>query len=103
RRRHTRFSRDWSSDVCSSDLVHDLDDFYRAGVLQYTTVAAELENWLAHQQSLASLDTATLSSSLRTPGHSLELAWRRTYEKDQRSEERRVGKGAGQRWPGGDC
>src|SRR5690606_40955677 len=24
RRRHTRFSRDWSSDVCSSDLqVHD--------------------------------------------------------------------------------
>src|SRR5690606_40910772 len=22
RRRHTRFSRDWSSDVCSSDLVH---------------------------------------------------------------------------------
>src|SRR6266511_2902721 len=24
-RRHTRFSRDWSSDVCSSDLRHDLD------------------------------------------------------------------------------
>src|SRR5690606_39363865 len=23
RRRHTRFSRDWSSDVCSSDLVDD--------------------------------------------------------------------------------
>src|SRR5690606_39969445 len=23
RRRHTRFSRDWSSDVCSSDLVRD--------------------------------------------------------------------------------
>src|SRR5690606_39673385 len=22
RRRHTRFSRDWSSDVCSSDLKH---------------------------------------------------------------------------------
>src|SRR5690606_39317168 len=27
RRRHTRFSRDWSSDVCSSDLVSvDVDD-----------------------------------------------------------------------------
>src|SRR5436309_7552229 len=25
RRRHTRFSRDWSSDVCSSDLGDDLD------------------------------------------------------------------------------
>src|SRR5690606_39389433 len=27
RRRHTRFSRDWSSDVCSSDLVeHEAED-----------------------------------------------------------------------------
>src|SRR5690606_40116348 len=24
RRRHTRFSRDWSSDVCSSDLRHQI-------------------------------------------------------------------------------
>src|SRR5690606_40558229 len=24
RRRHTRFSRDWSSDVCSSDLTSDM-------------------------------------------------------------------------------
>src|SRR5207302_3313001 len=26
RRRHTRFSRDWSSDVCSSDLRSDVTD-----------------------------------------------------------------------------
>src|SRR2546426_10889552 len=26
RRRHTRLQGDWSSDVCSSDLVHRLDD-----------------------------------------------------------------------------
>src|SRR5690606_39861139 len=26
RRRHTRFSRDWSSDVCSSDLMKDAMD-----------------------------------------------------------------------------
>src|SRR5690606_41064361 len=26
RRRHTRFSRDWSSDVCSSDLSRDHPD-----------------------------------------------------------------------------
>src|SRR5690606_40435234 len=25
---HTRFSRDWSSDVCSSDLFKDLEDSY---------------------------------------------------------------------------
>src|SRR5690606_40213174 len=30
RRRHTRFSRDWSSDVCSSDLIEELADL--AGV-----------------------------------------------------------------------
>src|SRR5690606_39422791 len=29
RRRHTRFSRDWSSDVCSSDL--NVDDFNGLG------------------------------------------------------------------------
>src|SRR5690606_11736392 len=27
RRRHTRFSRDWSSDVCSSDLINGLKSF----------------------------------------------------------------------------
>src|SRR5690625_6781732 len=26
RRRHTRWPRDWSSDVCSSDLLHFRDD-----------------------------------------------------------------------------
>src|SRR5690625_7581294 len=26
RRRHTRWPRDWSSDVCSSDLLRDLED-----------------------------------------------------------------------------
>src|SRR5439155_9020622 len=25
RRRHTRWPRDWSSDVCSSDLIHEID------------------------------------------------------------------------------
>src|SRR5690606_39443110 len=29
RRRHTRFSRDWSSDVCSSDLVVGVADINR--------------------------------------------------------------------------
>src|SRR2546429_4116467 len=29
RRRHTRCSRDWSSDVCSSDLVGELDGLGR--------------------------------------------------------------------------
>src|SRR5207249_6593499 len=32
RRRHTRSKRDWSSDVCSSDLVSDSEKLQRAGV-----------------------------------------------------------------------
>src|SRR5690606_10616739 len=46
RRRHTRFSRDWSSDVCSSDLVahYDIDRVgtvfsWRAGA-QYAPIEA---------------------------------------------------------------
>src|SRR2546429_3408566 len=30
RRRHTRCSRDWSSDVCSSDLTERIDSSFRA-------------------------------------------------------------------------
>src|SRR3712207_8224878 len=31
RRRHTRYWRDWSSDVCSSDLLPHIDDFLDNG------------------------------------------------------------------------
>src|SRR5690606_41004331 len=33
RRRHTRFSRDWSSDVCSSDLYAARAESWAAGLL----------------------------------------------------------------------
>src|SRR5690606_9338238 len=33
--RHTRFSRDWSSDVCSSDLPHDVIMVTVRGLKQY--------------------------------------------------------------------
>src|SRR5690606_39753893 len=49
RRRHTRFSRDWSSDVCSSDLA-GLLALYGVGALVITAIAAlslVLEVWLA--------------------------------------------------------
>ena len=71
---------DIADDIAYS--VHDLDDFYRAGVLQHTSVSRELTSWLADQRSLAQLPRATLESSVRTPGYSLELAWRSLYAKD---------------------
>src|SRR5690606_40246750 len=41
RRRHTRFSRDWSSDVCSSDLWHDIRVDDRDRVRGHLIVAAD--------------------------------------------------------------
>lgn len=71
---------DIADDIAYS--VHDLDDFYRAGVLQYPTIAGELDAWLDNQTEFSSLDDATLERTLRTRGHSLERAWRRTAQKD---------------------
>src|SRR5687768_17766320 len=74
RRRHTRCSRDWSSDVCSSDLVTgpatDLHSgIYGGAVMNPATALARL---------LASLHDA--QGRVAVPGF---------YD---RSEERRVGK-----------
>jgi len=60
--------------------VHDLDDFYRAGVLQYTSVSAELRAWLNRLRTLSEIDDVQLDP--RRPGHALERTWRRLAAKD---------------------
>src|SRR5258707_7303916 len=47
RRRHTRYWRDWSSDVCSSDLVRDVATALRPAALDLGIVAG-LE-WLVEE------------------------------------------------------
>src|SRR5690606_13218491 len=47
RRRHTRFSRDWSSDVCSSDLA--LDNGFQACLMAPTEILS-----VQHYNSLSS-------------------------------------------------
>src|SRR5699024_11731934 len=62
RRRHTRSKRDWSSDVCSSDLslgreLDALDDLLRGDVVGGEGVEGdEARNHLGHRRSL--LETA---------------------------------------------
>src|SRR5690606_39332312 len=90
RRRHTRFSRDWSSDVCSSDLRYkDLERNYRAMIRRMRAGDPELaELWhglgQVYRKHLRRRDEAI---------ESFEVA------SALRSEERRVGKERRHRWP----
>src|SRR5256884_6471939 len=84
RRRHTRCSRDWSSDVCSSDLRSPT--CCNASETS-PNLAASLEARLNCRMS-ASCGVFTRGSSLIVSGCVLLL----------RSEERRVGKECRSRW-----
>src|SRR5207249_5757005 len=78
RRRHTRSKRDWSSDVCSSDL---LPEEYFAADMQ-ASAAANTGQWRRSQESVRrAIDLATRVDVK-------EVAARYAA----RSEERRVGK-----------
>src|SRR2546430_2532317 len=81
RRRHTRFDCDWSSDVCSSDLI--LDPMAGRG----TTLQ---EAWLAgHNGYGVELDVKAVEAL---------AAHMTTWLRHKRSEERRVGKECRSRW-----
>src|SRR5207302_6593009 len=88
RRRHTRFSRDWSSDVCSSDLAVELRDEVGA------VVHRELGPGREHRFDVAVVAGVVLA--LVREGRDLVLAdegGRGVVLRGQRrSEERRVGK-----------
>src|SRR2546427_1739855 len=85
RRRHTRFDCDWSSDVCSSDLLlFDAKIAAKEQELQAVQRATQL-------QQRAGLTAVTLPSF--PPAFAELLA--KTFK---RSEERRVGKECRSRW-----
>src|SRR5690606_40684866 len=94
RRRHTRFSRDWSSDVCSSDLVYtDPANMSARAVVpdhqlslaigkegQNARLAARLTGW---------------KIDIKSESQHAELAVLEAQRAfDERSEERRAGKGS---------
>src|SRR2546422_3487036 len=82
RRRHTRCSRDWSSDVCSSDLTYLVFDIYnddfilqegaKAGMLPESIEKEkkigrlQRENFRHAYQSGAKLALASIPVSIRT-------------------------------------
>src|SRR3712207_7837023 len=80
RRRHTRYWRDWSSDVCSSDLVAYLESWGRATVQSPAGPKGIMQ--IAHGTAGAM---------------GLKITYARRY-RTGRSEERRVGKECRSRW-----
>src|SRR5690606_39513239 len=77
RGRHTRFSRDWSSDVCSSDLSLWLEPRHRDAAAMLSRGISRTFN----QKPSGALATAALRAD------------RYGFVGYARSEERRVGKG----------
>src|SRR5690606_40943079 len=95
RRRHTRFSRDWSSDVCSSDLIAP-GGAGTGGDLGYL-----LGNFQAHRVAFVDLRAdAQLDTHILTLDgiEGLTGVLHRTADNEGRSEERRVGKECRATW-----
>src|SRR5690606_40065644 len=85
RRRHTRFSRDWSSDVCSSDLFAVAD----AGFLEIEFAEVKVVGIAAAEGSLVA-EVVDCEHPLSSGQGASVL--------NSRSEERRVGKEWRARW-----
>src|SRR5207248_3780645 len=87
RRRHTRSYGDWSSDVCSSDLLPLNVDHEPDPTQPNTGSHADLQSGCSRVLTPTEPSEASLAPLLRWPGG-----------KRHRSEERRVGKEWRYRW-----
>src|SRR3712207_8541611 len=83
RRRHTRYWRDWSSDVCSSDLPEHL---------RVVEVEGKLAGMMMFIDRMVRVGSTTVRCGIVAP-----VATDHEYE-GRRSEERRVGKECRSRW-----
>src|SRR5690606_40596623 len=91
RRRHTSFSRDWSSDVCSSDLLSE-----RGNLASMLVDSGKAEQALPIALSVVEASTRVLGAddprTLRAKLNLSSLYARLGRLDETRSEERRVGK-----------
>src|SRR5206468_7580321 len=98
--RHTRSDRDWSSDVCSSDLfAHGQSDAIEGVTHSICTLEFEdhrpLYDWLVEHLPVPARPRQYEFARLNL---AYTVMSKRFLKKLVRSEERRVGKGGGAGW-----
>lgn len=71
---------DLADDIAYS--LHDLEDFHRSGVLQFSPISGEFRAWLADTQDWAAMPQDRLNRLWRQPGAGLERMRRNAAEKD---------------------
>src|SRR6266478_8889258 len=84
RRRHTRFDCDWSSDVCSSDLVFEGERVYNGKVFRLEDHNERLHNSArvlgfevpASMDDLAKATEELISANNIVDGYVRPIAWR---------------------------
>src|SRR5207249_5246668 len=88
RRRHTRSKRDWSSDVCSSDLADPIIEFVAS---PHRLLATEIGLVTNPRKVIVHIATSADGYIARSDG---DLEWLTSRPAPKgRSEERRVGQG----------
>src|SRR2546422_11417078 len=82
RRRHTRCSRDWSSDVCSSDLPDELLSTFALVLPLGLALALLMGSWIS-RRALAAVDQIITEVREITDGRSLHRRLAEPLMKDE--------------------
>ena len=72
---------DLADDIAYS--LHDVEDFHRSGVLQFSPVSGEFRSWENGRAAFADLDDNDLVRARRQPGAGLERLRRRLSDRDE--------------------
>src|SRR5699024_11282847 len=98
-RRHTRSKRDWSSDVCSSDLRSSIDDSVASFMMSIVRIGSKVIVIMMAVTTLG-IETSSILAVLASAGVAVGLALQGSLSNicSGRSEERRVGKGWSSWW-----
>jgi dGTPase len=71
---------DLADDIAYS--LHDVEDFHRSGVLQFSPVSGEFRSWVGERRALAAMSDDELDGMGRWPGAGLEQLRRKLIDKD---------------------